>query len=229
MFVRVLTESERVQILTSCCPNSPETKKIDTRILKSAIMEKIKGGKTTLAMMSHQNPPERKLFYMGINLDKRIRKNHPDIPTPKIVDYVVGGERDPSYLIVEDLLEGKAWKGKKVKILKKGEKLTPAQYQAAKELHNKLGEKGLAWFDGHKNNLFFFEEGGKTKAGVLDHDMIVEVNKNNLKNTFYHNQASKYAMKDGFNPIREEYYNPEPDARSLMDGIFRATDGKPPK
>jgi hypothetical protein len=28
-------------------------------------------------MMRYQDPPESKLFYIGVNVDKRIRKNHP--------------------------------------------------------------------------------------------------------------------------------------------------------
>ncbi len=28
-------------------------------------------------MMSYQPPSQRKLFYVGVNIDKRIRQNHP--------------------------------------------------------------------------------------------------------------------------------------------------------
>lgn len=38
-------------------------------------------------MMSHQNPPQGKLFYMGINLEKRIRKNHPLRKIKELVDF----------------------------------------------------------------------------------------------------------------------------------------------
>ena len=38
-------------------------------------------------MMSYQDPPQRKLFYIGINLDKRIRKNHPLRKIRKLIDF----------------------------------------------------------------------------------------------------------------------------------------------
>lgn len=38
-------------------------------------------------MMSHQDPPQGKLFYMGINLEKRIRKNHPLRKIKEFVDF----------------------------------------------------------------------------------------------------------------------------------------------
>jgi transposase len=38
-------------------------------------------------MMSHQKPPQSKLFYIGINIDKRIRKNHPLRKIRKLIDF----------------------------------------------------------------------------------------------------------------------------------------------
>lgn len=38
-------------------------------------------------MMSYQDPPQRKLFYMGVNLDKRIRKNHPLRKIRELIDF----------------------------------------------------------------------------------------------------------------------------------------------
>ena len=38
-------------------------------------------------MMSFQDPPQRKLFYIGINLDKRIRKNHPLRKIKELIDF----------------------------------------------------------------------------------------------------------------------------------------------
>ena len=37
--------------------------------------------------MSYQDPPQRKLFYMGVNLDKRIRKNHPLRKIRELIDF----------------------------------------------------------------------------------------------------------------------------------------------
>lgn len=37
--------------------------------------------------MSYQDPPQRKLFYIGINLDKRIRKNHPLRKIKELIDF----------------------------------------------------------------------------------------------------------------------------------------------
>jgi transposase len=38
-------------------------------------------------MMSYQDLPQRKLFYIGINLDKRIRKNHPLRKIRELIDF----------------------------------------------------------------------------------------------------------------------------------------------
>ena len=38
-------------------------------------------------MMSYEDPPQSKLFYMGINIDKRIRKNHPLRKIRELVDF----------------------------------------------------------------------------------------------------------------------------------------------
>src|SRR3972149_6466644 len=38
-------------------------------------------------MMSYQDTPQRKLFYMGINLDKRIRKDHPLRKIRELIDF----------------------------------------------------------------------------------------------------------------------------------------------
>src|SRR3970040_488489 len=38
-------------------------------------------------MMSYQDPPQSKLFYMGINIDKRIRKNHPLRKIEELIDF----------------------------------------------------------------------------------------------------------------------------------------------
>ena len=37
--------------------------------------------------MSYQDPPQRKLFYIGINLDKRIRKDHPLMKIRELIDF----------------------------------------------------------------------------------------------------------------------------------------------
>jgi len=38
-------------------------------------------------MMSHQDPPQGKLFYMGISLERRVRKNHPLRKIKELVDF----------------------------------------------------------------------------------------------------------------------------------------------
>ncbi|HWP92712.1 MAG TPA: hypothetical protein VNN20_11020 [Thermodesulfobacteriota bacterium] len=38
-------------------------------------------------MMSYQGPPQRKLFYIGINLDKRIKKNHSMRKIRELIDF----------------------------------------------------------------------------------------------------------------------------------------------
>ena len=38
-------------------------------------------------MMSYEDPPQSKLFYMGINIDKRIRKNHPLRKIEELIDF----------------------------------------------------------------------------------------------------------------------------------------------
>ena len=37
--------------------------------------------------MSYEDPPQSKLFYMGINIDKRIRKNHPLRKIEELIDF----------------------------------------------------------------------------------------------------------------------------------------------
>jgi transposase len=38
-------------------------------------------------MMSYEEPPQRKLFYIGVNIDKRIRKNHPLRKIEELIDF----------------------------------------------------------------------------------------------------------------------------------------------
>ncbi len=38
-------------------------------------------------MMGYQPPPQRSLFYTGLNLDKRIRKNHPLRKIQESIDF----------------------------------------------------------------------------------------------------------------------------------------------
>jgi transposase len=38
-------------------------------------------------MMSYEDPPQRKLFYIGVNIDKRIRKNHPLRKIEELIDF----------------------------------------------------------------------------------------------------------------------------------------------
>src|SRR4030065_260034 len=38
-------------------------------------------------MMSYEDPPQSKLFYMRINIDKRIRKNHPLRKIEELIDF----------------------------------------------------------------------------------------------------------------------------------------------
>ena len=95
-------------------------------------------------------------------------KGDPTIPSAKI--YSSGASRGgTSYLVVEDLNYG-AWAQKNVKI----NVVSPnqAQLAAVEELYQNLGRRGLIWPDGKLDNIFFFEEAGKIRAGILDHDFI---------------------------------------------------------
>ncbi|MGB7291444.1 MAG: transposase, partial [Thermodesulfobacteriota bacterium] len=38
-------------------------------------------------MMSYEDPPQSKLFYIGVNIDKRIRKNHPLRKIRELIDF----------------------------------------------------------------------------------------------------------------------------------------------
>ncbi|MGB7293735.1 MAG: transposase, partial [Thermodesulfobacteriota bacterium] len=38
-------------------------------------------------MMSYEDPPQSKLFYIGVNIDKRIRKNHPLRRIRELIDF----------------------------------------------------------------------------------------------------------------------------------------------
>ena len=99
-------------------------------------------------------------------------KNAPEIPSPKILARGPGHPGEPPYLQVESLFEGE-WAKKGAYLKKAEEAFSGDEVRAAKELYDNLAKRDLVWLDGHKGNVFFFREGGRVRAGVLDHDMIM--------------------------------------------------------
>lgn len=55
----------------------------------------------------------------------------------------------------------------------RGQRLTPEQQSAVTELHRTLDRNGLDWWDGHIDNVYFYQEGDKLRAGILDTDRII--------------------------------------------------------
>jgi len=50
--------------------------------------------------------------------------------------------------------------------------LSPSEKQAYSQLLNQLDSNGLYWADAKPSNVFFFEQNGQLRAGVLDHDFL---------------------------------------------------------
>lgn len=100
-------------------------------------------------------------------------KDKPEIPTVQILARGSGGPGEPPFLVVENLFAGE-WAKKGAYLKKSGEGLARDEVGAVKELYDSLVRRGLVWLDGHKANVFFFREGGRVRAGVLDHDMIMK-------------------------------------------------------
>jgi hypothetical protein len=93
-----------------------------------------------------------------------------EIPTAKILASHFGGDKDASYLVVENVLHGRwANRGAVVASGALGEK----EKAAARGLYDNLAKRGIVALDCHKGNLFFFDGStGNLRAGILDHDYI---------------------------------------------------------
>jgi hypothetical protein len=102
-----------------------------------------------------------------------------------------------------------------------------------------MARRDIIWVDGHRNNVFFFDEGGRVRAGVVDHDMILRPAGLADADDFVAQQAFRRARNT---PAAREFVNAisgrPADARRMMDHVFekmypaaapaRAADGSGP-
>jgi hypothetical protein len=95
-----------------------------------------------------------------------------EIPTVKIIASHCGGDREASYLIVENLYHGR-WANR---VVAAPSALGERERAAARRLYDNLAERGIIAADCHKDNLFFLNgSDGDLIAGILDHDYIFKV------------------------------------------------------
>jgi transposase len=95
-------------------------------------------------MMSYQDPPQSKLFYIGVNIDKRIRKNHPLRKIEELIDFdfIYNEVRDKYGYNGNELIPPPV-------ILKLMLLLVPYNVRSERELMDTLGERlDWLWFLG---------------------------------------------------------------------------------
>jgi hypothetical protein len=97
-----------------------------------------------------------------------------EIPTVRIIASHRGSDHEASYLIVENLREGR-WADRDVVVAPRA--LGEKQRAAARCLYDRLAERDIVAVDCHKGNMFFFADGARgLVAGILDHDYIANIN-----------------------------------------------------
>jgi hypothetical protein len=163
------------------------------------------------------------------HLQGNLAAGDPGIPAPRIVHGTVRGPAGRPALVVENL-KGPRWAARGAKLGLRRSELTRAHLDAIRTLYDDLGRRGLVWIDGHLGNIFFFEEGGVLRAGVVDHDLIFPIDKLAGLNhalkfrtmydaAFLHNQAAK----DALDAIVNGRATPNPQlARDLMHVKFES-------
>jgi hypothetical protein len=96
-----------------------------------------------------------------------------EIPAVRIIASHCGGDQEASYLIVENLREGR-WANRDVLVAPSA--LGKKERAAARRLYDHLAERDIIAVDCHKGNMFFFDNGaGDFVAGILDHDYISNI------------------------------------------------------
>jgi ribosomal protein L12E/L44/L45/RPP1/RPP2 len=93
----------------------------------------------------------------------------PAIPMTKIIETFP--DADPPALVMENINAG-AWRAKGAYVVPGKEPFADEELAAANELADTLADNGLVWTDPNRGNVFFFFEGDKLRAGILDHDYI---------------------------------------------------------
>jgi len=146
-------------------------------------------------------------------------KDAPDIPAPRILGHRRGSDGDPGFLIVEDLRAGR-WADKNVRFRGSSRDMTPEELRAAQELYDALGQRGLFWADGHANNLFFFDEGGRVRAGVIDHDMIFRASDLARQDAVVQGNLLKALGPDGLRRFQDVLDGAPGDAQAMMRTAF---------
>jgi hypothetical protein len=93
-----------------------------------------------------------------------------EIPAVKIIASHFGSDQEASYLIVENLYDGR-WANRDVVVAPSA--LGERERAATRRLYDNLAERNFVAVDCHKDNLFFFSgDTGDLMAGILDHDYI---------------------------------------------------------
>ena len=87
------------------------------------------------------------------------------LASPRILEH--GAQ--PPFAIVENIFKGQ-WAARGARLADRV--LSNEERAAVKQLYEQMGDRGLVWLDGHRGNVFFYQEGGRFKAGVLDQDFI---------------------------------------------------------
>jgi hypothetical protein len=96
-----------------------------------------------------------------------------DIPAVKIFASHRGNDQEASYLIVENIHQGR-WRNCGVVVAPSA--LGEKERAAVRRLYYDLAERNIVALDCHKGNLFFFTTGvGNLVAGILDHDYIFNI------------------------------------------------------
>ncbi len=119
--------------------------------------------------VSNTNPDSPASFPRQLNGYNHITQET-RILTPKIYDYMPGGEQQPSFLVMDNV--NTKWPGAQFFSNVKDIVNNPPRKAAVQQLYDELKNNGLVWVDGHQLNVAFANVAGKLRAIVVDADMI---------------------------------------------------------
>lgn len=134
------------------------------------------------------------------------------VPTPEIRDVHLGSPDEPSFLTIKDIHEYPGGK-----LFDAADGAYAQQRAAVKQMYDELGKKGLVAPDLHRKNIFFFQEKGKLKAGVIEADPIYKASELNNQTVRVRNQTAGYLMEVGKQNL---VLGANPDGVKIMDAIF---------
>jgi hypothetical protein len=93
------------------------------------------------------------------------------VPSAAILGHRID-DQGVSYLLVEDLRRLPGFKNYPQKAPVRFDEETSI---ALAELYRDIGRGGRVFADGHLGNIYFFREGGRLRAGVIDHDQMIDM------------------------------------------------------